>query len=118
MVKELEDLVLDFQREGVKTYVICAGLLYGNGEEALENYMKAAWRQDPLELEYLHEGLNLVPTIHVRDLAKFVIKIAELQPEKKYHFAFDETKDRSLKNLVLGISKTTGSGFVKSVEST
>lgn len=118
MVKELEDLVLDFQREGIKTYVICAGLLYGNGEEALENYMKAAWRQNPLELEYLNEGANLVPTIHIRDLAKFVTKIAELQPEKKYHFAFDETKDRSLKNLVSAISRTAGSGFVKSVGTT
>lgn len=65
----------------------------------------------------MNEGSNLVPSIHVNDLSKFIIKIAELQPEKKYHFAFDETKDRTIKNLISAVSRTAGSGFIKSVES-
>ena len=42
-VKQIEDEVLSFQMEGVKTFVVCAGLLYGSGEDVLEKYFQAAW---------------------------------------------------------------------------
>jgi hypothetical protein len=42
---------------------------------------KAAWLQAPAKLPYLGEGNNLIPTIHLKDLVKFVIKLSESPPE-------------------------------------
>jgi adenylate kinase len=42
-VREAEDLVLNFKRDNVKTYVIAAGILYGKGEAILNDHFKKAW---------------------------------------------------------------------------
>lgn len=42
-VKEAEDLVLNFKKENVKTYVLSAGVLYGKGEAILNSHFKRAW---------------------------------------------------------------------------
>jgi hypothetical protein len=42
-VREAEELVLNFRRENVKTYVIAAGVLYGKGEAILNDHFKKAW---------------------------------------------------------------------------
>jgi adenylate kinase len=43
IIKEIEDEVLNFKREGVKCYVISAGILYGNGEAIFNSHFKKAW---------------------------------------------------------------------------
>jgi len=85
-------MVLNFKKEGVKTYVISAGVLYGKGEEIFLNHFKQAWLQDPLRLPVVGDGNNLVPTIHVTDLARMVIKIYKTKPERQYIFGIDNTK--------------------------
>lgn len=117
-IKQIEDEVLAFTLEGVKTHVICAGLLYGSGEDALEQFFRAAWLQDPELLPIPGDGTNLVPAIHVNDLATFTLKIADSPPEHRYHFAFDGNKDRTLGSLIQSISKSVGSGKVENVERT
>jgi hypothetical protein len=137
-IKEIEDKVLNFKLEGVRTFVVGAGLLYGQGEDALENYFKAAWLQDPFKLPITGDGENLVPAIHVNDLATFVVGLAESPPEAppkkepvdgsdepveeetpgQYFFAFDGNKDRSLHNLIQSISSSVGSGEIQAVEYT
>ena len=52
-------------------YVVTAGVLYGNGEEALHDLFKSAWLSEPTPLNYL-EGDNFVPTCHVKDCAQLV----------------------------------------------
>jgi len=42
-IKDIEDSVLNFKREGVKTYVISCGVLYGQGEAVFESHFKKAW---------------------------------------------------------------------------
>lgn len=42
-IKVIEDEVLSFKKEGVKTYVISAGVLYGQGEEVFNSHFKKAW---------------------------------------------------------------------------
>ena len=42
-IKEIEDEVIAFNREGIKTYVISAGILYGNGEAIFNSHFKKAW---------------------------------------------------------------------------
>lgn len=42
-IKKAEDDVLNFKKEGVKTYVISAGVLYGKGESIFNSHFKKAW---------------------------------------------------------------------------
>lgn len=91
-IKIIEDEVLNFKKEGVKTYVISAGVLYGQGEEVFNSHIKKAWLQDPQKLPIVGEGNNLVPTIHVTDLARMVKKAFESAPERQYIFGIDNTK--------------------------
>jgi adenylate kinase len=89
IIKEIEDEVLNFKKENVKTYVISAGILYGKGEAVFNSHIQKAWLQDPVRLPYIGDGNNLLPTIHVTDLARIVKKIYEAKPERKYIFAID-----------------------------
>ena len=116
-IKQLEDEVLEMGVENVKTFVICSGLIYGNGENAFYELVKSSWIQDPRELPYYGDGTNLVPTIHVKDLVKFCLKIAETTPENNpYHFAFDNSDDRTLRSIIKSLSKKIGSGGTLSIE--
>jgi len=42
-----------------------------------------------VRLPYVGDGNNLVPTIHVTDLARIVLKVFEKKPERQYIFAVD-----------------------------
>jgi adenylate kinase len=76
----------------VKVFVVCPGIIYGCGEDTFYPLFKAAWLQDPVNLPYLGEGSNKLPTIHLKDLVRFVVKVAESPPENSpYLFAFDQT---------------------------
>jgi len=76
-------------------YVICAGILYGLGEETFHNHFKHAWLQDPAELPYLGKGDNIIPTIHKTDLINLVLQIISEPPEQKYILAVDAGKERT-----------------------
>lgn len=43
IIKEVEDEVLNFKKENVKTYVISAGILYGKGEAIFNSHIQKAW---------------------------------------------------------------------------
>jgi len=43
IIKEIEDEVLNFKKDGVKTYVISAGILYGKGEAIFNHHIQKAW---------------------------------------------------------------------------
>lgn len=75
-IKEIEDKVLAIKRENVKVFIVCPGIIYGCGEDTFYQLFKAAWLQDPIKLPYLHEGNNKIPTIHLKDLVKFIIKVS------------------------------------------
>ena len=115
-IKDVEDMVLSFKKEGVKTYVISAGVLYGQGEAIFNSHFKKAWLQDPQKLPIVGEGQNLVPTIHVTDLARMVKKIFESQPERQYIFGIDNTKKPTQRKLITAISEGIGTGLVESVD--
>lgn len=42
-IKRIEDELLEFKKENVKTYVIAAGIMYGKGESIFNNHFKKAW---------------------------------------------------------------------------
>jgi adenylate kinase len=56
-------------------------VLYGNGENIFNQHFKQAWLQEPQKLPYIGEGRNLVPCIHVKDLARIVKKVYETKPD-------------------------------------
>ena len=113
--KEYEDYLLDLKFENLNIYILCAGIPYGGCETTFNYFFKSAWLQNPVELPYYNEGNNLVPTIHIKDLARMVRRIADNKAEFPYIFAFDKTKDSSLKNIISSISKNIGSGKTISV---
>lgn len=71
----------------------------------------------PEELPYFDSGENIVPTIHVKDLAKIVKQLLVKKPEKKYIFAIDYTKDCKSKDLISSISRGVGTGKTTSIPS-
>ena len=113
--KEYEDYLLDLKFENLSIYIICAGIPYGGCETTFNYFFKSAWLQNPIELPYYGEGTNLVPTIHIKDLARMVRRIADNKSEFPYIFAVDKTKDTTLKNLISSISINIGSGKTVSV---
>lgn len=114
IIKEIEDEVLNFKKENVKTYVISAGILYGKGEAIFNSHIQKAWLQDPVRLPYVGDGNNVLPTIHVTDLARMVFKISEKKPERKYIFAVDNNKKKEQKKLINAISNGIGTGLIES----
>jgi len=95
--KEMEDLVLSgFNREGstVKALVVGAGVLYGEGEDALGTFFKDAWCGDMNHHVILGSGTNRIPTVHSRDLARLVRHIMDngniVAAETPYFLAVDQ----------------------------
>ena len=99
----------------LRVYVLCAGILYGNGERVFYEHFRNAWLQSPAELPYIGKGDNLVPTIHVIDLARLVKRIVNKRPNEYYIFAVDRTKKPTMKNIVEAISNGIGTGKTRSV---
>lgn len=76
--KEMEDLVFNcFNREAsqVKAFVVAGGLFYGEGEQIFADVFKDAWRGVQSHA-IVSPGVNKVPTVHVRDLARMVRQVS------------------------------------------
>lgn len=93
-------------------YIICPGFIYGCGEIFFYEFFKMAWYQNPRKLPVLENSNNIIPTIHVIDLARIVKYIIERRPIERYIFAFDKTKDRTLKSIIKSISSSIGNGEI------
>lgn len=94
-------------------YVLCAGLLYGKEEDVFYEYFKRAWLQKPEKLPFIGKGLNLVPTIHIIDLARLIKRVIKLKPAISYIVAIDRTKRPTQKKIVTAISKAIGTNKVE-----
>ena len=100
----------------LRVHVLCAGIRYGNGERTFYDHFQKAWIQDPKALPIIGEGNNLIPTIHVNDLANLVRRVVIENPkDHPYIFAIDKTRNPTQKRLVTWISKGLGTGEVASV---
>lgn len=76
----------------LKVHILCSGIRYGNGEGIFFDHFKNAWVQRPAFLPVIGKGENLIPTIHVRDLARITKRLVDDNIEKPYIFAVDRTK--------------------------
>lgn len=112
--KTLETLFLTtgMKRENLNVYIVCAGVLYGQGEMVFDTLFMSAWLEHPPALRCSNPGTNQVPTIHVKDLCKAIKFIVESKPEVHYILAVDNTVDRSQRSLIQGIATGIGTGEV------
>ncbi|XP_077394738.1 adenylate kinase 7 isoform X6 [Festucalex cinctus] len=89
---ELEKMVAKIgkmDRALFSTYVVVSGLQYGAGEQIFHLFFKMSWLGQENEIPVFGEGNNIVPTIHVSDLASVIKKTIEHQPKPYYLVAVD-----------------------------
>lgn len=103
----------------LKVHVLCSGIRYGNGERTFYDHFQKAWIQSPCELPIIGDGENLVPTIHIIDLARLVRRVVIENPKVyPYIFAIDKTRKPTQKRIITEISKGLGTGKIASIQAT
>lgn len=91
----------------LRLYVMCVGLLYGDGEGALLPLFEAAWRLRPAPM--LEQNHNVVPTLHVRDMAHGAVALAQTRPEFPVIIAHDGS-GTTQRDLVRAVNQAFGAG--------
>ncbi|KAK9728749.1 hypothetical protein QE152_g17073 [Popillia japonica] len=94
-------------KDKLKTYTICSGIVYGEEEEDFSYYFKKAWNNEEF-LPIYDQGKNLIPLIHIKDLARVVHGILELVPSRPQYILAVEQTPCSLKEIVKSLSKAMG----------
>nr|CAH8822269.1 unnamed protein product [Trichobilharzia regenti] len=93
------------------TYVLACGVFYGCGEYLFQHLFKEAWlAQKPLPI-YLN-GENILPTVHVIDLARVIQCIIDNPPRQRYIVVRDDSQF-TLSEIVKSISSALSHGNTK-----
>ncbi|XP_030786803.1 adenylate kinase 7 isoform X5 [Rhinopithecus roxellana] len=111
-----EKMILKFGRKTRKfaTYVVAAGLQYGAEGGMLHTFFKMAWLGEIPALPVFGNGTNVIPTIHVLDLAGVIQNVIDHTPKPHYLVAVDESV-HTLEDIVKCISKNTGPGKIQKI---
>ncbi|XP_062857082.1 adenylate kinase 7a isoform X2 [Trichomycterus rosablanca] len=112
-----EKLVLKLgktKKSKLSTYVVAAGLQYGMGEGILHFFFKASWLGELSSIPVLDPGSNIIPVIHVHDLASVVQNIIDHKSKIHYFIAVDDSH-HTLENIVQAIADELGPGKVEKV---
>lgn len=110
-----EKTIIKFGKTNKKklaSYVVCSGLTYGQEEDIFHYIFKSAWHNKDLLL--FGDGKNVLPTIHITDLANVMQNICDQKPKVRYLVALDDSKTK-LKQITKAVSKHLGTGQIKSV---
>uniref|UniRef100_A0A3B3VM14 Adenylate kinase 7b n=1 Tax=Poecilia latipinna TaxID=48699 RepID=A0A3B3VM14_9TELE len=86
-------------REIFSTYVVASGLQYGMGEGIFHFFFKESWLGEASAISIYGDGKNIIPTIHVTDLASVVQNVIQHQPRPYYLLAVD-LSNNSMEELV------------------
>ncbi|XP_063040019.1 adenylate kinase 7 [Engraulis encrasicolus] len=89
------------------TFVVASGLQYGMGENAFHYFFKASWLGETDKIPIFGTGSNILPTIHINDLASIILNLIVQKPKQNYIVAVDDSKN-SLEDIVKTISHTLG----------
>lgn len=108
--RTIESYVLALKSKGtIRPYVTCAGIPYGNGEDAFFGLFKAAWEtRDALRV--IGDGRNYIPTVHARDVARLVRCLIIKMPELDYHLAVDRG-DVTQRQLIEAVARQFGVSY-------
>ncbi|XP_077394737.1 adenylate kinase 7 isoform X5 [Festucalex cinctus] len=112
---ELEKMVAKIgkmDRALFSTYVVVSGLQYGAGEQIFHLFFKMSWLGQENEIPVFGEGNNIVPTIHVSDLASVIKKTIEHQPKPYYLVAVDYSNN-TMEDIVKSIACALGLGKIQ-----
>ena len=125
MVKHLENLAMTASKinENIRVHVICSGLTYGHGEanDVFYEFFRRAWlslHPGLAALPVVGPGDNILPTIHVKDLARFARYLssdAAANIKKQYLIAVDQCQASTQREIIKTISAGLGSGAIKQV---
>uniref|UniRef100_A0A8C4FGG7 Adenylate kinase 7b n=1 Tax=Dicentrarchus labrax TaxID=13489 RepID=A0A8C4FGG7_DICLA len=89
---DLEKRVAKMGKTNMKlfsTYVVASGLQYGMGEQTFHFFFKTAWLGREGEIPVFGDGNNIVPTVHINDLASVIQNVIEQRPKPYYLLAVD-----------------------------
>ncbi|XP_022077281.2 adenylate kinase 7 isoform X2 [Acanthochromis polyacanthus] len=103
---------VDPNRMLFSTYVVASGLQYGMGEQVFHYYFKNSWLGQEHEISIFGDGKNIIPTIHINDLASVVQNIIEHQPKPYYLIAVDGSNN-TMEQIVKAVASELGSGKIQ-----
>ncbi|XP_063713342.1 adenylate kinase 7-like isoform X2 [Symsagittifera roscoffensis] len=96
------------------SYVVAAGMTYGMEESVFHFLFKSAWHGQVDALQCYGTGENILPTIHVKDLAAVLQNILDSRPKTRYLVAVDDSQ-LSLMEIVKAVSVALHNGKVRCV---
>ncbi|XP_017287160.1 adenylate kinase 7 isoform X2 [Kryptolebias marmoratus] len=91
----------------LSTYVVASGLQYGMGEHIFHHFFKKSWLGQDRRISVFGDGQNIVPTIHICDLARVLWNVIEHQPQPYYLLAVDSSNNR-MEEIVKAIASALG----------
>ncbi|KAM7376765.1 hypothetical protein PAMP_006473 [Pampus punctatissimus] len=97
------------------TYVVASGLQYGMGEQLFHFFFKMSWLGKENEIPVFGEGNNIVPMIHINDLACVIQNIIEHQPKLYYLLAVDYSNN-TMEDIVKKVASVLGPGKIQKKE--
>ncbi|XP_052391071.1 adenylate kinase 7a [Carassius gibelio] len=112
-----EKLVLKLgktKKSKLATYVVSSGLQYGMGENIFHFFFQTAWLGELNSIPVFGPGTNVIPAIHIHDLARVVQNIIDHKPKTHYFIAVDDSKN-TFEDIVKAIASTLGSGKIENV---
>uniref|UniRef100_A0A671MFV1 Adenylate kinase 7b n=1 Tax=Sinocyclocheilus anshuiensis TaxID=1608454 RepID=A0A671MFV1_9TELE len=93
----LEKLVVKFGKNILiiffSTYVVASGLQYGMGEHIFHLFFKMSWLGEVPQVPTFGNGSNIIPTIHINDLAGIIQNVIDHKPKSQYFVAVDDSKN-------------------------
>ena len=101
-------------KPNLKSYVICSGVIYGEGERLFAPYFMQARQQKPEALTFYGNGKNRIPMVHIEDLVTYVEKVIDKKPALPYLLALDHNGKPTQAKVIEEISKGIGTGKVQS----
>ena len=102
-------------KPNLKSFVVCSGIIYGEGERLFAPYFMQARLQKPEALIYYGNGKNRIPMVHIEDLVTYVEKVIQKKPAIPYILALDHNPKPTQAKMIEEISKGIGTGKVQSI---
>ncbi|NXQ52349.1 KAD7 kinase, partial [Anthoscopus minutus] len=102
------------KKEKFSTYIVASGHQYGAEEGLFHYFFKMCWVGETPAIPVFGDGKNIIPTIHIHDLAAVLQNVAEHRPDFQYVLAVDASM-HTLEELVKCISKNVGPGKTEKI---
>ncbi|KAF5894796.1 adenylate kinase 7-like, partial [Clarias magur] len=97
-----------------RTYVVASGLQYGKGEQAFHFFFKTLWLGEEAEVPIFGDGSNVIPAVHISDLAGIVQNVIDRKPKMQYFLAVDESQN-TIGEIISAIALALAPGKTKNV---